>query len=163
MWESLYKNLFPVSQTREGKNVFSPCSEKQKPGSDCVPTAAASRARACGQLQPPERPLAQPSWNSPFFHSPSHQDLLAQLYQTETGQEVTQRAGCVVFIRPLWPSLQNVEKLSLFSPLSSRLFSQISCFQFYGLVFVTDLISFEEWILQGTVAGREHVLKPHRK
>lgn len=42
MWESLYKNLFPVSQTGEGKNVFSPCSEKQKTGSDYIPASAAS-------------------------------------------------------------------------------------------------------------------------
>lgn len=52
MWESLYKNVFPVSQTREEKSVFSPCSEKQKPGSECVPMAAGSLRAAAASPEP---------------------------------------------------------------------------------------------------------------
>lgn len=37
----------------------------------------------------------------PLLPLPSHQGLFAHLGQTETSQEVTERAGCVVFIRPL--------------------------------------------------------------
>lgn len=55
----------------------------------------------CPRQLPAELQTAAASWLSPFSHCPSHQDLLPQLDQTETSQEVTQRAACVFFIRPL--------------------------------------------------------------